>query len=306
MALFRRTRKRDGGMAPVRAGALAVVLIAVFTFFAWTQLNPFKRPYTFQATFASANNLKEKSPVRIAGVEVGQVKKVEPIPEGNGAARVTMQVEEVGLPIHKDAQLKIRPRIFLEGNFFVDVQPGTPGSPELPKDGMIPVNQTDTPVQFGQILTALQSDTREDLKTFLREYGENALGNGGREGQKTGADYYNESLDHAPGALKNTSIANDAVLGRRPGDLQRVIRSQQRVARALSRRPEDLQGLITNLNVTIDGIWHQNSDDLDLLLVGPQGQKLQEPLSAVTMRAAGWRGWRRHRSCRGPLCGPCQ
>jgi hypothetical protein len=30
------------------------------------------------------------------------------------------------LPIHKDATLKIRPRIFLEGNFFVDVRPGTP------------------------------------------------------------------------------------------------------------------------------------------------------------------------------------
>ena len=34
-----------------------------------------------------------------------------------------------GLPIHKDATFKIRPRIFLEGNFFVDVTPGTPSAP---------------------------------------------------------------------------------------------------------------------------------------------------------------------------------
>ena len=60
-----------------------------------------------------------------------------------------MVVEKVGLPIHKDAQLKVRQRIFLEGNFFVDVQPGTAGSGELEKGGSIPVNQTDTPVQFG-------------------------------------------------------------------------------------------------------------------------------------------------------------
>ena len=250
MALFGRSKKKGSGMSPVKAGAIALGVIGVLVFFAWTQYNPLARPYTFKATFASANNLKEKSPVRIAGVEVGMVKKVEPIPEGNGAALVTMQIKEVGLPIHEDAQLKIRPRIFLEGNFFVDVNPGTAGSPELKKNKTIPVNQTDTPVQFGQVLTALQSDTREDLKVFLREYASNGLGNGGRKGEKTGAKFYNESLEHSPEALRNVSIANDATLGRRPGDLQRVIRSQAKVARALNRDPETLQDLITNLNVT--------------------------------------------------------
>ena len=248
MAIFNRSGKKGHGMKPVTAGAVALVVIGFAVFLAWTQFNPFHRPFEFTATFASANNLKQNSPVRIAGVEVGKVTKVEPVYDDNGAARVTMQIEKVGLPIHKDAQLKIRQRIFLEGNFFVDVQPGTAGSPKLEKGGSIPVNQTDTPVQFGQILTALQSDTREDLKTLLREYGKNALG--GPEGEKTGAQYYNESLDHQPEAFRNASIANDATLGQRPGDLQRVIRSQQKVFKALSTHPETLKDLVTNLNVT--------------------------------------------------------
>ena len=42
-----------------------------------------------------------------------------------------MEIDEKGLPIHKDATLKIRPRIFLEGNFFVDLKPGSPSSPTL-------------------------------------------------------------------------------------------------------------------------------------------------------------------------------
>jgi ABC-type transporter Mla subunit MlaD len=253
MAIFRRGRKRGPGMSPVKAGAISLVVIAVFIFFAWTQYNPLHQPYEFTATFASANNLKERSPVRIAGVEVGKVTKVEPIGDANGAARVTMQIEDVGLPIHKDAQLKIRQRIFLEGNFFVDLQPGSAGTGELKDGGNIPVNQTDTPVQFGQILTALQSDTRADLQTLLREYGQNALGNGkpaGQSKEKTGAQYYNESLDHAAGAFQNASIANDATLGLHPGDLQRVIRSQQKVFKALSTNPQTLQDLVTNLNVT--------------------------------------------------------
>jgi phospholipid/cholesterol/gamma-HCH transport system substrate-binding protein len=250
MAIFRRGDKKRHGLSPVTAGAIALGVIAVFIFFAWTQYNPLHKSFEFKATFASANNLQVRSPVRIAGVEVGKVTKVEPIGDANGAARVTMQIEEAGLPIHKDAQLKIRQRIFLEGNFFVDLQPGSAGSGNLGEGGTIPVNQTETPVQFGQVLTALQSDTRKDLQVLLREYGSNALGNGGKKGEKTGAEFYNQSLDDAPDAYKNASIANDATLGRRPGDLQRVIRSQQKVFNALSTHPEQLKDLVTNLNTT--------------------------------------------------------
>ena len=42
-----------------------------------------------------------------------------------------MEIDDKGLPIHKDATMKIRPRIFLEGNFFVDLKPGTPAAPTL-------------------------------------------------------------------------------------------------------------------------------------------------------------------------------
>ena len=225
MALFKRSTKKKGpGVSPVVAGAIAAILIAVGTFFGFSRLNPFHHPYEFTATFQSANNLTTKSPVRIAGVEVGAVTKVEPIPGGNGAARVTMQIEDVGLPIHKDAVLKIRQRIFLEGNFFVDLQPGTAGSGNLEDGGRIPVNQTETPVQFGQILTALQSDTRKDLKQFLVEYAQNGLGNGASQGEapvtggkKTGAEYYNESLDDAPDALQEHLARQRRHARRAPG-----------------------------------------------------------------------------------------
>ena len=78
-----------------------------------------------------------------------------------------MEINDKGLPIHKDATLKIRPRIFLEGNFFVDLPPGTPRAPTIGDGDTIPVTQTAAPVQLDQVLTALQSDTREDLQTLL-------------------------------------------------------------------------------------------------------------------------------------------
>ena len=244
-------------MTPFAVGIIAIIVITIATFFAFSRFNPFASPFKVVATFESANNLQSKSPVRIAGVEVGKVKKVEPIEGSGGAARVEMEILDRGLPIHEDAEMKVRQRIFLEGNFFVDVYPGTPSSPVLKDGGEIPVNQTSTPVQFGQILTALQSDTRDDLQTLLEEYGELGLGYG-REvdpqnpppPSRTGAAGYRRSLDYQPRAFRDSAIANEATLGEQPGDLHRLMRGQQRTFRALSENPQALRNLITDFNTT--------------------------------------------------------
>jgi phospholipid/cholesterol/gamma-HCH transport system substrate-binding protein len=252
MAIIRRTKDpRATGIAPFKAGIIAIVLIALLTFFGFTRYNPLKHPFELKAAVKSANNLEPASPVRIAGVNVGKVKKVEPI-KGGGAI-VTMAIEKPGLPIHKDAQLKIRPRIFLEGNFFVDIQPGTPSAPVFKSGDTVPVQSTSTPVQFGQLLTALQSDTRQDLQTLLYEYAVKGLGNGG-------AEAYNRSLKYAPGSLRNASIANEASLGQKPHDLSEgVIRGQQRLAKALTFNPGVLKDLVTQLNTTAAALAREDS-----------------------------------------------
>src|SRR3954447_6101204 len=246
MALFGKRKKRDPrdpGISPFRAGLIAIVLIGVFAFFGFTKLNPFSNPYELKAVFNTANNIKPKSPVRIAGVDVGKVTKVEPITGGNGAAEVTMQIEDKGLPIHKDAALKIRSRIFLEGNFFVDIHPGSPSAPVEDTGGTIPATQTAAPVQFGQVLTALQSDTRSDLQVFLKEYSKGLEGKGARG--------FNEAIRYWHSAYKNSLLANDATLGTEPTkDIQRVLKGQQRTFAALNADEGALKGLVTNLNTT--------------------------------------------------------
>ncbi len=136
-------------MRPFTAGLIAVVLIAAATYFAFTKNNPFSNPYVLNAVFENTNRLANRSPVRIAGVEVGQVVNVEPLADGSGLVRVKMEIADEGLPIKKDAQLKVRSRLFLEGNYFVDLQPGTPGSENLDDGDTVPPNQTASPVQFG-------------------------------------------------------------------------------------------------------------------------------------------------------------
>jgi phospholipid/cholesterol/gamma-HCH transport system substrate-binding protein len=232
----------SNGMSPLKAGLIATVVLVVAVYFGFTKANPFADPFEYKAMFTSANNLKKNSPVRIAGIDVGKVTKVEPVADGSGAAMVTMEMEKKGLPIHKDAQLKVRPRIFLEGNFFVDLKPGSPSEPEIDDGDVIPTNQTATPVQFGQVLTALQSDTRSDLRRFLKEYA-TALRGGG-------AEAFNRSLPFWEPAYKNSALANDATLGQRPHDLSRLERGQAKAFRALATNEQALKDLVTDFNTT--------------------------------------------------------
>jgi virulence factor Mce-like protein len=235
-----------------KTGLLVVVLIAIACFFAFTQANPFANPYELNAMFHDANSIKPRSPVRIAGVEVGKVTKVEPVEAGEDAARVTMEIEDKGLPIHDDAQLKIRPRIFLEGNFFVDLQPGSPSAPELDSESTVPATQTAAPVQIGEVLNALQSDTREDLKTFLREYSFALSGKG--------AAGFNESIPFWEPAYRDSAIASEATLGQDPErDLQRVLRGQARTFGALADDEDALQGVVTNLNTTTAALAREDA-----------------------------------------------
>ncbi|HXS47853.1 MAG TPA: MlaD family protein, partial [Solirubrobacterales bacterium] len=153
-------------------GMIAVIFILIFTvgpYLAFTKHVPFTGyGYTVNATFSNGVNISTNSPVRIAGVDVGKVVKVGR--DGNNT-EVTFTVAGKGRPIHDDAFAEIRPRIFLEGNFFIDLDPGSPSAPEMDSDGTIPVSRTSTAVQLDEIFTALQAPVRADLSRLLESFG---------------------------------------------------------------------------------------------------------------------------------------
>src|ERR1700754_3486388 len=159
-------RRAASRRSNVTLGVIVLVAAAVVLFFGFTKDIPFTHGYQLKAQFESANSIRPNSPVRIAGVEVGKVKSVEGV-EGSNAALLTIELKDSALPLHEDATAKIRPRIFLEGNFFVDLKPGSPEAPELDDGATIKVTQTASPVQLDEVLTALQSDSRQDLKDVL-------------------------------------------------------------------------------------------------------------------------------------------
>ena len=233
---------RDRGPSPFAVGVAVIVIAIVGTYLGFTKDIPLvNNPYEIKAAFRDTSGINKGSPVRIAGVDVGKVTNVEHTRPGASSATVTFSVNDKGRPIYADAVLKIRPRIFLEGNFFIDVAPGTPRAGELDEGATIAAGQTGNPVQLDQVLAALKSDTRNDLRRIFVEVG--------RAQDAGGAKAFNDSLPYQPAAYKFTAIAAEALLGKNPRDLSRLVRNGGITAQALN-EPRRLRDLVADFNTT--------------------------------------------------------
>ena len=218
-------------------GWLVAVAALLFTYGAFTKRLPFASEYEIQAVVASSNELRKGSPVRIAGVDVG---KVTGISKGPGDTTVLkLEIAGEGRPVHKDARLRIRPRLFLEGGFTIALEPGSPSAPELEDGGVIPLTQTARPVQFDEILATFDAPTREGLKATLAEL------RTGTEG-RAAASLRQTTLGLAP-ALRDLAVVAEAARGEQPRDLSGLVAGASRVTGALADREGELAPLVENL-----------------------------------------------------------
>lgn len=249
-------RNQSGRRLPNYAiGLIMVVVLAVASYVAFTKQVPWGGGTEFKVTFNSAQNLRPNSPVRIAGVEVGKVKSVEPLTDSTedaetsaagsapSGAVATIEIKDEGLPLKEDATFTLKPRLFLEGNLFLDVRPGSPSSPVVGDGYNFPSQQTANTVQLDEILTgSFQADARRDLQIFLDQFGKALIDEGGAKSLQT----LNKV---SPDAFRYTSEVNQAILGENPHDLSSLISNLNRVVRGLDADEPALQDLVTNLRI---------------------------------------------------------
>ena len=278
------------GMSPVRAGLIALGIIVVGMFFAFTKDIPFTQTYRIQAVFKNSNLIAPRSPVRIAGIDVGKVVEVGRYKDTDMSV-VTMEITDNGRPVGEDSTVKVRSRLFLEGNFFLDLQPGTPGAEELPDGGMIPVTQTSAPVQLDQVLTTLQSDTRKSLQDTFIGFGE-ALDSEPTEEENidldvdvqglTGAQALNKALETAVPALKGSAIGAEALPGTEEHDLSRMVKGIAGISRGLARNENQLSELLTDFNTSM-AAFASRAPQLEetVRLLGPTAGNLRRGLASI-------------------------
>jgi phospholipid/cholesterol/gamma-HCH transport system substrate-binding protein len=242
---------------PWLIGLAIVVAAAIGLVIAYTKHIPFTgHGYELHAVVRNSPVVEPNSPVRIAGVDVGKVISTDRKGDAN---ELTFTVDDTGRPVRADAQVTIRPRLFLEGNFFLDLSPGSPSAHELPSGGTIPISQTASAVQLDQVLGALRAPQRLNLRRTLQSYGSAITRQPTATEDRTvprsikgltAAAALNDSFRFGAQAGKSTAITSEALLGLRRHDLSTLIAAQSRVFGALLSRESDLQDLITNFNTT--------------------------------------------------------
>jgi phospholipid/cholesterol/gamma-HCH transport system substrate-binding protein len=220
-----------------------------------------------KAEFTSAQAVTpgQGQTVNIAGVEVGDVTKVE-LERGTAVVTLSIQEQYADL-IHDDASLLLRPRTGLQ-DITVDVDAGSPDSPTVEDGDTIPVSQTQPNVQPDQILATLDGDTQAYLKLLLQ---------GGAEGFGGHGKQLSAGLRRLEPFARDVAKINGLLSARRQ-NIRRSIHNFRLVAEELGQNDTQLAEWVDSSNAALRAFANQE---------GAIRQTLREAPSALreTQRA---------------------
>lgn len=245
---LRRSRQAAGrrkGMPALLIAAITIAIPVFVTYYAFHKALPFTSQYTDYVIVPNSVNLRGGAPVRIAGIDVGQVEGVTPY---GHATKVSFSVDSNGRPIHRDATITIRDRLFLEGSYYLDLFPGSPSAPVAPEGYTIPERSTQTPVQFYQLLSTFDVAARTNLRDLLNAANQGFSPQPGHPFSDSGAGGFKQAVPQLTPLLKDVAIDSRALTGTRPGDLENLLASSAAVFGTLNRNSAHLVSLIDGLD----------------------------------------------------------
>ena len=264
-----------------RRSELAVMILFAFSVFAillyiWKAFGgptPLAaKQYQVQVDFDEATQLAETADVRIAGVNVGRVRKTR---LHGDRTRATIEIKPEFAPLPRDTRAILRLKTLL-GETYVELTPGSRRSGALADRAVLPRPQVAPTVELDEILRAFDKPTRAALQRYLKgvaagvdERGpdlNDALGNLQPVAAQT-TDLMTV-LDSQRGAVRqlisDTGTVFDA-LGQRQGELRGLITAGDRVLLATSRRNRELAETVRILPTTLREL-RPTLRDLELLV----------------------------------------
>jgi virulence factor Mce-like protein len=258
MALFKEFQPGLHAPRHMRNGLILLAVVGAALFYAYSGGKvPFapKGGYTVKARFATAANVTPgKTPVRVDGVEVGEVEKVERAP-GNRGVVLTMRInkEEDGFKLQRDARADIYWRTLLGFAFYVELTPGT--DPRPLGGETIPESRTTAQTELDQVLASATPPARAGMQRFFKEFDKGFNGN-----QAAG-----RTLDVLGPSFRQIGPGVGALRGKSDGDLTSLVQQTSRWTGALARREVELGNLINNAETTL-GVTAARKADISSML----------------------------------------
>jgi phospholipid/cholesterol/gamma-HCH transport system substrate-binding protein len=185
--------------------------------------------------------------VQIAGVSVGEIKKVE---LEDGRAIVTLLVrQKYADMIKQDATMLLRPKTGLK-DMVIEMDPGTQTLPAVDEGFMVPVEQTKPDVNLDEILANLDRDTRDYLRLLIAGGGEGLKGNG--------RSFANAFRRFEP---LNRDVAKlTGELRKRRRNLARLIHNLQLLVTEVGTKDKELSELVVSQNAVFEAFANQDEN----------------------------------------------
>ncbi|HEY8678308.1 MAG TPA: MCE family protein [Candidatus Dormibacteraeota bacterium] len=246
---------------PFRVGLASIAALVILVLLALTinvsfglpfnlSLFPPGQDYSVSAAFSDANGVNRGADVVIAGHTVGQVTAVEV--QGRQAL-VTMRVARHYAPLHRFTTARIRYSTLLAQK-YVEITPVS-GGPELRGGGQISSDNTLSPVDFDQFLSALDPETRSRLQVLVQQAG------GGVEGRQ---QVINDLLTQLNG-LSQESLPPLSTFHQHDPDLDRIVANLAVVSKRLAQSHQQLGDLVGSMS-DVTGTLAQNDRALASLI----------------------------------------
>lgn len=247
--------------------------------------------YTVRAELSRSFNLFPGSPVKVLGVDVGQVADIV-VPEGAETVEVIMRIQD-DVDIPEDSTAFVVPASLL-GERYVQLDAYTEG-PRMADGAVIPVGRTQVPYEFDEVMTGLENFVGglegPEVGRFVANVAETLEGQGEQLGRTI------DSASEAIGVLRD----NDAelielasrladlneTLSSRDQELARLLQDFDTVAASLVGDRDDIDGALTGLvrvTAELDSLLQVNRAKLedDIAVLTRVGRTVERNLHNVS------------------------
>jgi ABC-type transporter Mla subunit MlaD len=218
--------------------------------------------YRVRAVFDNASFLIPGEDVKIAGVKVGTIERLD-LTRANKAAVVLRIDDPAFRPFRSDATCKVGLQSLI-GEQFVECTPtqsrgpGVKPAPPLPElrsgpgkgEHLLPVSHTTTPVNADLIFNVMRVPERERFRLIINDLGAGLAGNGSE---------LRQAIRRANPALQQTDRVI-AVLARQNRTLGRLVSESDQVLGPLAKRRRELSGFISKSATTAEATAARGDD----------------------------------------------
>ena len=226
------------------AALLFAVLVVAWLLFASGE------PYRVTITLDNASQLVKGNQVKVGGVPVGTVSKLE---LGDDArAQIELEITDEDLtPLHTGSTVEVR-STSLSGiaNRYVALKPGPNNEDEIESGGSIPAESAESEVDLDAVLNTLTPEALADLQRAVH-----GLGTGVGE---RGAELADAMRNLNPALSRTAATAREIV--RDEPRFSRFLVDSARVVESVASRSDDLDRLVPATGATLSAIASRTAE----------------------------------------------